>query len=146
MTTADLAALYGGYLDCLNRQAWSELGQFVHDEVSHNGRPLGLSGYREMLENDFRQIPDLHVELQLLICENSQLASRLRFDCMPSGTFLGVPVNGRRVSFTEHVFYELRDAKIWRVWSVIDKAAIEAQVSAPAVGAGAAAPRPATPA
>jgi predicted ester cyclase len=56
------------------------------------------------------------------------LAARLAFDCTPKGEFLGLPVNGRRVAFTENVFYEFRDGKIAQVWSVIDKAAIEAQL------------------
>lgn len=42
--------------------------------------------------------------------------------------FLGLAVNGKRVSFTENVFYQFRDGKIAQVWSVIDKAAIEAQL------------------
>ena len=56
------------------------------------------------------------------------VASRLRFDCTPKGAFLGLRVDGKRVSFTENVFYEFRDAKIAEVWSIIDKAAIEAQL------------------
>jgi predicted ester cyclase len=52
----------------------------------------------------------------------------LGFDCAPKGTFLDLPVNGKRIRFAENVFYEFRDAKIARVWSVIDKAAIEAQI------------------
>jgi predicted ester cyclase len=37
-------------------------------------------------------------------------------------------VNGRRLRFSENVFYAFRDGKIARVWSVIDKAAIESQL------------------
>jgi len=33
-----------------------------------------------------------------------------------------------RVSFTENVFYELNEGRIMNVWSVIDKAAVEAQL------------------
>ena len=40
----------------------------------------------------------------------------------------GLPVNGKRVSFCENVFYEFRDERIVAVWSIIDKAAIEAQL------------------
>lgn len=57
----------------------------------------------------------------------SRIASRLRFDCTPIGEFLGVPVNGRRIVFHEHAFYTLREGKIAEVFSVIDKAAVEAQ-------------------
>jgi predicted ester cyclase len=52
----------------------------------------------------------------------------LRFDCTPTAILFGLPVNGKRVSFAENVFYEFRDQRIEKVWSVIDKAAIEAQL------------------
>ena len=128
MTKASLSDIYRDYVACLNRQDWARLGAFVHDDAIHNGRRLGLSGYRAMLERDFEEIPDLHFDIQLLISEPPYVASRLRFDCAPKGLFFGLPVNGRRVFFTENVFYEFRDEKIIEVWSVIDKAAIEAQL------------------
>ncbi|MFK4508102.1 ester cyclase [Bradyrhizobium daqingense] len=128
MNSADLADLYRSYIACLNRQDWPALGRFVHDDVVHNGRPLGLPGYRAMLEQDFRDIPDLRFDIALLVSEPPRIATRLQFDCAPVGTFLGLPVNGKRVSFCENVFYEFGDDKIRQVWSVIDKAAIEAQL------------------
>ncbi len=104
------------------------LGEFVHDEARHNGRKFGLAGYRAMLENDFREIPDLRFNIALLICDPPYIASRLQFDCTPVGRFLGLPVNGRKVSFAENVFYKFEAGKIIDVWSVVDKAAIEAQL------------------
>ena len=128
MTKADLSDLYRDYIACLNRQDWPGLGRFVDDAVQHNGRAFGLSGYRAMLEKDFEEIPDLHFNIQLLVSDPPFVASRLAFDCSPKGKFLGLDVDGKRVSFTENVFYEFRDGKIVSVWSVIDKAAIEAQI------------------
>ena len=128
MTNADLSSIYRSYIVCLNRQDWPKLGQFVDDHVTHNGRPIGLSGYRRMLERDFDEIPDLHFNIQLLIADTPYVASRLAFDCSPKGKFLGLAVNGKRVCFAENVFYEFREQKIVQVWSVIDKAAIEAQL------------------
>lgn len=128
MTRADLADIYRAYIACLNAQDWAKLGQFVHDDASHNGRRLGLPGYRAMLERDFTDIPDLQFDIELLLADPPMIASRLRFDCTPKGKFLGLDVNGRRVTFAENVFYQFRDGKIEQVWSVIDKAAIEAQL------------------
>jgi predicted ester cyclase len=128
MTKTDLSDIYRNYIACLNRQDWPHLGRFVHDDVHYNGKRIGLSGYREMLEGDFRAIPDLHFDIYLLISEPPQVASRLRFDCTPKGLLFGLPVNGRKVSFTENVFYEFLNQRIEKVWSVIDKAAIEAQL------------------
>jgi len=125
----DLAAVYRAYIACLNAEDWTKLDQFVQDDVRYNGQRIGLSGYREMLERDFDDIPDLHFNIQLMISDPPFVASRLAFDCAPKGNFLGLPVDGRRVSFAENVFYQFRTEKIAQVWSVIDKAAIEAQLS-----------------
>ena len=128
MIKTDLFDVYRDYIACLNKQDWPKLGQFVHDEVIHNGRRVGLSGYLEMLERDFDEIPDLYFDIQLLISDPPYIASRLQFGRTPKGKFLGLGVNGKKVSFTENVFYEFQREKIWQVWSVIDKAAIEAQL------------------
>jgi predicted ester cyclase len=124
----DLAVIYRRYLDCLNQRDWPALGQFVDVNAIHNGRPIGLSGYREMLEQDVREIPDLRFEIELLATEPPFVASRLRFNCTPAHTFLGLRIDGKRIAFTENVFYAFREGKIVQVWSVIDKSAIEAQL------------------
>ncbi|MBE3636673.1 ester cyclase [Mangrovicoccus algicola] len=123
-----MRALYSGYIDCLNRQDWARLGQFVGPDVRHDGRDLGLAGYRAMLEADFRAIPDLRFAVVQLVCEPPVIAARLEFDCHPAGRLFGIAVDGRRVRFAENVFYETRDGLIREVWSVIDKAAIAAQL------------------
>ena len=123
------AGLYERYIACLNRQSWTELGDFVAADVVHNGRPLGLDGYRAMLEANYREIPDLHFHVDLLVANESHIAARLRFDCTPVHDFLGLHVEGRRVVFHEHAFYNLMDGKIAEVFSVIDRAAIEAQLN-----------------
>ncbi|ARN21719.1 ester cyclase [Piscinibacter gummiphilus] len=129
MPSHDLADIYRAYIACLNRRDWTTLGDWVHDDASHNGRDLGLAGYRAMLERDVAEIPDLRLDIQLLVIDPPHVAARLQFDCTPAGTFLGLPVNGQRIRFTENVFYDFRDGKVWRVWSVVDKAAIEAQLT-----------------
>ena len=128
MDKIDLSTVYRGYIACLNKQDWLQLGQFVHEDVHYNDQRIGLSGYRAMLERDFSEIPDLYFNIHLLISDSLCVASRLGFVCTPKGIFLGLPVHGKKVSFTENVFYQFREGKIEQVWSVIDKAAIEAQL------------------
>jgi predicted ester cyclase len=126
--SADLTGIYRAYIDCLNRRAWDELGRFVHDDVVHNGRALGLAGYRGMLEEDVRRIPDLRFAVEVLVCDAATAAARLLFDCTPSGEFLGLAVDGRRIRFAEHVFYRFEGGRIETVWSILDRAAIELQL------------------
>jgi predicted ester cyclase len=128
MTKGELSEIYRRYIACLNQRDWSSLDKFVNDDVRRNGERIGLAGYRAMLERDVEEIPDLVFDIRLLVVDPPHVASRLAFDCAPKGRFLGLDVNGRRVSFAENVFYEFRERKIETVWSVIDKAAIEAQL------------------
>ncbi len=128
MSRTDLADTYRDYISCLNGQDWAKLDRFVHTDVIHNGRQIGSSGYRDMLERDFDDIPDLQFNVQILIADASHVASRIAFNCTPKERFLGLDVNGRKVSFSENVIYEFRGGKISQVWSIIDTAAIEAQL------------------
>src|ERR1700704_5469516 len=102
MTKTELSDVYRYYIACLNKQDWPKLEQFVHDEVNYNGQGHGITVYREILEINSYQIPDLYFDIQLLITSPPQIASRLRFHCTPKEKFLGLPVNGKRISFSEN--------------------------------------------
>ncbi|MBP1849032.1 ester cyclase [Rhizobium halophytocola] len=128
MDKQQLETAYRAYIDTLNARDWDRLGDFVADSARHNGRPFGLSGYRTMLEQDVEAIPDLVFGVDFLVIDPPHVAARLTFHCTPKGEFLGLPVHGRTVDFTENVFYRFQDGRIADVWSVIDKQAIEEQL------------------
>jgi predicted ester cyclase len=128
VTRDDIITAYQNYIDCLNRQNWRALGRFVADRVEYNGQTIGLDGYRDMLVEDFRAIPDLSFNIAALVCDPPTMACRLAFDCTPAGRLFGLDVNGARVRFQENVFYEFDGGKIRSVWSVIDKAGVAAQI------------------
>lgn len=128
MTHEDIMDAYRQYIACLNRQDWTNLHRHVADNVTYNGRMIGLAGYRTMLTQDFMAIPDLSFNIDRLVCDPPMIASRLAFDCTPVGQLFGLDVNGTRVRFSENVFYEMSNGKIQNVWSVIDKAAIADQI------------------
>ncbi|MDO3445262.1 ester cyclase [Agrobacterium sp. V1] len=71
-------------------QAFDELAAFVDDNVEHNGRPFGLSGYRDMLMKDFADIPDLRFEAEVLgSCHRHQTWKRN--ESRPASAFSGHP-------------------------------------------------------
>lgn len=128
MEGQSLDARYRAYIACLNDQDWPSLGQFVATNVRYNGETIGLDGYRAMLIGNYADIPDLTFSIGFLVSDATNVAARLLFDCTPKGDFLGLSIDGRRVSFAENIFYRFEQDRIAEVWSVIDKAAIEAQL------------------
>ncbi|RMV70494.1 hypothetical protein ALP05_02075 [Pseudomonas caricapapayae] len=124
----NLAEQYAAYIACLNERRWQDLGDFVDSGVHYNGEQISLAGYRSMLENDVRIIPDLRFNIDLLVVEAPQVAARLLFNCSPQGRFMGLEARGQRITFSENVFYTFREGRIVSVWSVIDKAAVEREL------------------
>lgn len=129
MENHGLADLYRGYIACLNTRNWEGLASYVSETVCYNDQLVGLEGYRQAREDEFRTIDGLYFDVQLVVADKHTVASRLAFNISPHGEFLGLPVNGRRISFFENVFYEFDENKITRVWSIVDKAAIEMQLT-----------------
>ena len=127
MNTGELRTLYHSYIDCLNSRNLDQLEEFVDADVEYNGTRISLAGYKDMLSRDFEAIPDRYFNITLFCSDPPMIASRLDFDCTPSGTLFGIAVNGKRVQFSENVFYEVQARRIRRVWSVIDEAAIARQ-------------------
>ncbi|MFH7572579.1 ester cyclase, partial [Pseudomonas syringae group genomosp. 7] len=76
------------YIACLNERRWQVLGDFVDNGVHYNGEQISLAGFRSMLENDVRIIPDLLFNIDLLVVEAPEVAARLLFNCSPQGRFM----------------------------------------------------------
>lgn len=124
-----LERTYRGYLDALDERRFDDVEDLLHEELTYNGESLTRDDYVAQRREEARQIPDLHYAVDLLVVEADQVACRIAFDCSPRGEFLGMPVNGRRISFVEHVFYRFREGRIEHVWSLIDTDAIREQLS-----------------
>lgn len=88
MTNEQIEHAYRDYIECLNSRDLSVLERYVHQDATHNGRALGLSGYREMLEQDFANIPDLRFSVEMLVVDPPYAASRLHFRCTPKARFM----------------------------------------------------------
>jgi predicted ester cyclase len=118
---------YRGYIDCLNRRTGCAC-QISSPTTHYNGETIGLSGYQKMLERNVAAFPDLAFNIDFLVADPPMVGARLLFDCAPQGDLFGLAVKRRRVAFAENVFYRFTGGKIESVWSVIDQAAIRAQL------------------
>ena len=129
MIATNLDAVYREYIGSLNARRLDDLDRFVHDTLIYNERPMTRRDYRNLIGDAMAAIPDLHFEIGLLVTHENMGASRLNFHCTPTGAFMGLSPYGKAVSFSENVFYRFREGKISQVWSVIDKASLEDQLS-----------------
>jgi len=129
MQGSELEAHYRRYLDCLNERRLDDLGEFTHDNLVYNDEAITVRQYRDLIAAGIEAIPDLFFQVDLLVVRGEQVACRLTFDCTPQREFLGLQPTGASVSFSEHVFYRFTDGRIARVWSLIDRAGLAAQLA-----------------
>ncbi|MEJ2884954.1 ester cyclase [Actinomycetospora aeridis] len=125
-----LDEIYRAYLTCLDERRFGDLDRYVHDTITYNGAAMTRARYAGLIADDAAAIPDLMFVVDRLVVAGDDVAARLWFDCTPRGGFRGVPVNGRRVAFAEHVFYRFAEGRIAEVWSVIDVEAVREQLGA----------------
>ena len=130
MTGTELEALYHRYIDRLNEHRFGELDEFVHEQLTYNGEPMTAFNYGYLIARNAAAILDLRFHIDFLVADGFRLACRLVFNCTPESEFLGLQPNGRTILFAEHAFYKFRDGKIEEVWSLLDRAAVEAQFDA----------------
>jgi predicted ester cyclase len=131
MSGTGIEQRYRDYLTVLDERRFDELSDYVHDALTYNDAPMTGRQYRDLIEADVAAIPDLFYAIETLVVSGDEVACRIRFDCTPEREFLGgfVP-DGRRLSFTEHVFYRFREGRIAHVWSLIDRDEIRRQLAA----------------
>lgn len=119
---------YLDYIATLNDRRFDELDRFVAANAVHNGRELGVQGYRAMLADDVATFPDLFFDVVQLAVDGDLVAAVLRFRTTPVAPFRGFAPTGATVEFTEHVFYRFVDDRIAEVSSLIDDAALRRQL------------------
>lgn len=120
MTPPDLSVLYRDFITCLNEQSWLILDQFVAEEVIYNGKTLTLSGYRQMLEQLHRELPNLHLEIEMLVASPPLISARLKFDGSLQVSVPGMPTTGLKIAISENAYYKFRAEKICEIWSTVE--------------------------
>jgi predicted ester cyclase len=109
----DLRSIYMDYISSLNAKNYGQLSHYVHRDVVHNGKKLGVNGYRKLIQDSFESYTWLHFNVAMLVVDESQqsVASILVLKGSDPRA-IGVP--------REHVFYSFQDGKISEVWSMLE--------------------------
>ena len=129
MTEAELGRRYQDYILCLNERRFDALAEFVHDRVIYNGEAKTRAEYRALIAASTEAAPDLRFDIGLIVVRGDLVAAKLDFDCRPKGAFIGLVTDGRRITFSEHVFYRFSDGRIVEVWSLLDRWSVAEQLS-----------------
>ena len=126
MTKADLSDLYRRYIACLNRRDWPRLGQFVGESVAITACGSASPAIARCSSASRRSLTSHStspVDRRSAACREPPRVRLRAKGKVPRSRRRRAPrrLHGKR-------FYEIREGKIDAVWSIVDKAAIEAQL------------------
>ena len=96
---------------------------FSADLVDHDAagdKDWGAQRMKDELENFFRALPDLNVEVLEQIPEDNLVSTLKTFKGTHAGTFRGVPPTGRSVEFRVMEFMKIKNGKITDHWGMVD--------------------------
>jgi predicted ester cyclase len=116
----ELAAFYRRYNQRCNEHRFTELGEFVADDVTVNGRTDGLRGYVSGLQAVIEAFPDYRWDLQHLLVDPPWISAHFTDTGTHRGAFKGVPGTGRAVTTQEFALYRVDAGKIVEVWVTAD--------------------------
>jgi predicted ester cyclase len=109
----ELEAFYRRYIQRCNEHRFSELSEFVDNNVEVNGEIPGLQGYAEGLAAVVEAFPNFHWDLRHLLIDGCWLGAHLVDTATDPG--------GRSISTPEFALYRVADGQIVEVWGDLDR-------------------------
>jgi predicted ester cyclase len=139
VSSADNAARYRAAIDRFNAGDLDGYLALYSDDVVFGGvtaEPMDKAGVVAFHEGFVAAFPDAQVEVTRLVADGDQLASRLEFDLVHQGEFLGVPATGAPARFVVTSISTWRDGQIIERWSTADMYGLMVQLGAVPAPAG----------
>lgn len=105
---------------------------FTPDFVLHRAgviMPVGPTGPKEAGKAFFAAFSEMHVTAEDTIVEGDRVVERHCASAVHTGEFNGVPATGRKVCWTEHNIYRIKDGKIAETWTETSLHDLMAQIT-----------------
>lgn len=116
--------------DRANRSGWFD----VHDPsvlaYGLSAEPMNLDGLKQFYAALWTGFPDLKITVDEIVGDGEKVAWRLTAQGTHEGEFRGIPATGTRVKFDAFYFFELRNGKIVKRWTVLDRLGVLVQLGA----------------
>jgi predicted ester cyclase len=92
--------------------------------------PVETAGPKEVGKALFAAFSEMHVTAEDTIVEGDRVVERHCISAVHTGEFNGVPATGRKVCWTEHNIYRIKDGKIAETWTETSLHDLMAQITA----------------
>jgi predicted ester cyclase len=128
MSDLDLRDFYGRYIAALNARDFDVMDQFIHDEVTLDGKPSTREAILAVQRDEASAVPDLHWELTNLIIDGDRLGAQLVNTGRPAKTFVGLKATGASFEVVEYAVYQVIDGRFKHMAAIHDAEEVARQL------------------
>jgi len=135
MTSEQIKALVRRFVDeGLNSHNLDALDQFFStDIIDHSLSPAwphGIAALKQIMDSDYRLLPDLHYTIEDMIAEDDKVAVRFRRRGTDRGEFMGIAPSGREITWMGIDIFRIADGRIVEHWGNFDQLGMRQQLGA----------------
>jgi steroid delta-isomerase-like uncharacterized protein len=122
------------YQEIYNSNDLDALGEVVSEDLLTPrimpGIPTGIEGAKSAHRLMLAGFPDYQTVIEDLFAEGDKVAARITMSGTNTGSFMGIPATGKRVSFTGIYIARISDGKIVEHWGEEDSVSLLQQLGA----------------
>lgn len=124
MSLEENKAIIRKMIEAVNKQNLALLDELIaSDCVYHmNVQQIqGLKALKQVIEEEFKSFPDLHVTIEDIMAEGNKACVRLKETVTHTGEFRGLAPTGKKLTDTAVAIFRIVEGKIVEGWGVYDQ-------------------------
>ena len=124
MSLEENKAIICKMIEAINKQNLASLDELMAPDCvlhMHAQQIQGLEVNKQVIEDEIKAFPDLHVAIEDIIAEGDKVCVRLQETATHTGEYRGLAPTGNKLSYTVVAIWRIVDGKIVEGWIVYDQ-------------------------
>jgi hypothetical protein len=110
--------------EAINKQSLASLNELMAPDFvlhMHTRQTQGWEVNRQVVEDEIKAFPDLHVAIEDIIAEGDEVCVRLQETATHTGEYRGLAPTGKKLSYTVVAIWRIVEDKIVEGWITYDQ-------------------------
>jgi len=123
MSLEENKAIIRRVIEAVNKQNLASLDELIAPDFvyhTHTQQIQGLEVLKQVIEDEIKGFPDLHVTIEDIIAEGDKVCVRLKETGTHIGEFRGLAPTGKKLSYTAITIWRIVNGKVVEGWGVYD--------------------------
>ena len=123
MSLEENKAIICKVIEAVNKQNLALLDELIAPDFvyrTHTQQIQGLEVIKQVIEEESKGFPDLHVTIEDIIAEGDKVCVRLKETGTHTGEFRGLAPTGKKIKYTAVAIWRIVDGKVVEGWGVYD--------------------------